>query len=168
MSITVPPVHFNPQDGHYIVVYAEMADNGNVGCHVDLTCTHKIVAFTAAVTLTYFDGNGQQFGASKPFTLACGPAPLFSAAHTSGDFTDTAPKGTQRIMVAQVAANNFGPIIQTIIDIGNAIEKVFAQLPQDPTDQPLPDGTIDDLPDPNPPDPGPDDLRVKLTLSAKA
>jgi hypothetical protein len=168
MSITVPPVHFNPQNNHYIVVNAEMADNYNVGCHVDLTCTDKIVAFTTGVTLTYFDGNGQKLGTSKPSTLACGPAPLFNAAHASGDFTDNAPNGTQRIMVTQVAANDFGPIIQTIIDIATAIEKGFPQLPHDPTGQPLPDGPIDDLPDPNPPDPGPDDLRVKLTLSAKA
>ena len=35
VSIQVPPVHFNPQDNRYIVVYPEMADNYVVFCHVD-------------------------------------------------------------------------------------------------------------------------------------
>lgn len=169
MSIQVTPVHFNPQAGHYIVVDAEMDDSLNVTCHVNLTCTHKIVAFTAAVTLIYFAGNGQQLGSSKggqPFTLACGPAPLIGAAHTSGTFSDNAPAGTARIMVTQAAANDWGPIIGTLVDLVQAVIKAFGGGL--PTDQPVPDGQVDDFPNPDPPDPGSDDLRVQLTLSAKA
>ena len=169
MSIQITPVHFNPQVGHYIVVDAEMDNGLNVTCHVSLTCTDKVVAFTTGVTLTYFDDGGQQLGSSKggqPFTLACGPAPLIGAAHTSGTFSDRAPANTARIMVTQAAANDWGPIIGTIVDIVQTVIKALGGGL--PTDQPVPDGQVDDFPNPDPPDPGPDELRVQLTLSAKA
>lgn len=123
MSITVQNARYNPDGDHFIVADAEMDDNGNVVLHVFLTCTQKFVGFTAGIMLTYADAAGNKLGQSQMFTLPCGNAPLFSAAHASATFTDKAPAGTVRLIVTETA--QVSDLLQAILnDVKVAIEAV--------------------------------------------
>jgi hypothetical protein len=164
------PLH--PAEQSYVTIDAEMDDQGNVTCHVAMTCTDKIVAMIESVTLTYLDKNNNTIGTSNggsAWRLNCGPAPIIGAAHANSTYADKAPVNTSRIMVGQVCANDFGPVLDFLMQVVNAIIKWLQSnpIPQDPGGPATNPGQVDDYPDPNPPDPGGAyALKAKLSLSA--
>jgi len=149
MAINVD-AHAHPVPGAWIVTTASMDDNRNVNCTIGLTATYKFASFHAMVRLEYVSATGHLLGMSQQWQADCGPAPLFGAAHGSGNFTETAPAGTTEIRVVQIAQyslnfnNLLGPIEWVIQQISNSDSSGQFNVPDDP-------GTPDDT-DVDPPD----------------
>ncbi|WP_018331995.1 hypothetical protein [Actinomycetospora chiangmaiensis] len=130
MSITVANARYNPDGDHFIVADAEVGDDLQVVCHVFLTCTHKIVGFTAALTLTYADKDGNKLGQSQQWTGHCSQAPIIGAAHASATITDKAPAGTVRVVVTETATvdNLFDTILGDVAEALKVVETVIEIL----------------------------------------
>ena len=122
--LTIPPVHVDLKDGHYMVTHAELDTQSNqVMAHTDMTCTNKIGGFHGGVQLLYYNDQHQQIGQSDIQQWGIDQAPPFGAAHRSIDWPalPPAPAGTAGLAIAQFwdPKNAFG-------DIGNALSQFFA------------------------------------------
>ena len=122
-TITVPPVHVDLQNGHYMVTHAELDTQSNqVMAHTDMTCTNKLAGFHGGAQLLYINDQHQQVGQSDVQQWGIDQAPVFGAAHRAIDWAGLAPApaGTTGLAIAQFwdPKNMFG-------DVGKALGEFF-------------------------------------------
>jgi hypothetical protein len=135
--ISIPLTSQDLGNSHYIQTAVSMDFAGRVTGHTVLTCTNKIIGFTANIGLAFFDENGRRLGSFSGPSWGCNQAPLIGANHRIIDWPDPnaplmAPPGTTKIGLVQYWApkERWPGVVQIVDDAINAIDTALNWIGQ--------------------------------------
>lgn len=117
------PVHLDLGLGHHMETSFRTSPDGAVRATTTLTCTNKLIGFTAGAQVMFVDKQGKSLGSSEIGQWGIDQAPVIGAAHRTIDWFASAPAGTDDIALNQFWApkSRFNEIVVAVKTIAETI-----------------------------------------------